>query len=54
MQNPIIQIINADLAYSINMYTNIKRKLLTCNSNIYLHDGSVVEQYFLLIFSKFT
>jgi hypothetical protein len=33
MQNPIFKIINADLAYSINMYTNIKKKLLTCNAD---------------------
>jgi hypothetical protein len=31
-QTPIIKIINADLAYSTNMYTNIKNKLLTCNA----------------------
>jgi hypothetical protein len=37
MQNPIIKIINADLAYSINKYTNIKKKLLTCNANIYFN-----------------
>jgi hypothetical protein len=32
MHNPIIKIVNADLAYSINKYTNTKKKLLTCNA----------------------
>jgi hypothetical protein len=37
MQNPKIEIINAGQAYSIKKYANIKRKLLTCNTNIYFN-----------------
>jgi hypothetical protein len=32
-----LTILNAGLAYSINKYTNIKKKLLTCNANIYFN-----------------
>jgi hypothetical protein len=28
---------SASLAYSINKYTNIKKRLLTCNANIYFN-----------------
>jgi hypothetical protein len=33
MHNPTIKFVNANLAYSINKYKNIKRRLLICNAN---------------------
>jgi hypothetical protein len=33
MLNPRIKSVNTNLAYSINKYKNIKRKLLTCNAD---------------------
>jgi hypothetical protein len=32
-----IKIVNANLAYSINKYKNIKRTLLTCNADIHFN-----------------
>jgi hypothetical protein len=37
MHNPTIKFVNANLAYSINQYKNIKRRLLLCNANIYFN-----------------
>jgi hypothetical protein len=44
MQNPRIKIVNANLAYSINKYKNIKRKLLTCNANIYFNKMCLTQK----------
>jgi hypothetical protein len=43
MLNSRIKIVNANLAYGINKYKNIKRKLLTCNADIYFNK-SCLEQ----------
>jgi hypothetical protein len=37
MQNTRIKIINASHALSIRSYENTKRKLFTCNANIYFN-----------------
>jgi hypothetical protein len=44
MQKPTIKIVNANLAYSINKYKNIKRKILICNANVYFNKSCLMHK----------